>query len=369
MVRCIGIVVSLATLAALLAHLTAPPVRACCAVFAVGKAVVNADQSVIIIWDAANKTQHFIRRASFKAEADDFGFLVPSPTQPELAEAGDEAFPYLGQLTAPEIIKAPRGMGMGCGCSAAMKDAAPGRAPSVTVLEEKSVAGFHAAVLETKSATALVQWLKDHDYAYSPQVEAWARPYVEAGWKITALKVAKDKGEKDKRTVTASSLRMSFKTDRPLFPYREPDYKNTAEALGAKRRMLRIFFLADARYQGELTKDHSWSGQAVWAGKLAAADRKKLLEQLKLPETTGPAEWYLTEFEDQWVYQLAPADVYFARAATQDSLKRPPHTQYVATPYPRDGSAYALAAVLIVPALWSRFARWRSRRSAERDMP
>jgi hypothetical protein len=365
MVRCIGIVATLATFAAVFANLAPQPVRACCAVFAVGKAVVNADQSVIIIWDAANKTQHFIRRASFKAEADDFGFLVPSPTQPELDEAGDEAFPYLGQLTAPEIIKAPRGMGMGCGCSAAMKDAAPGRSLTVTVLEEKSVAGFHAAVLETKSAAALVQWLKDHGYAYSPQVEAWAKPYVEAGWKITALKVAKDKGEKDKKTVTASSLRMSFKTDRPLFPYREPDYKNNAEAMGAKRRVLRIFFLADARYQGELTREQSWSGQAVWAGKVAAADRKKLLEQLKLPETTGPAEWFLTEFEDQWAYKLAPADVYFSRAPNQDSLKRPPQTQYVATPYPTDGSAYAFALALLLPPVWLRLRRrWRMRLAA-----
>ena len=43
---------------------TTPTARSCCAVSS-GKPVVNADQSVIIIWDAATKTQHFIRRASF----------------------------------------------------------------------------------------------------------------------------------------------------------------------------------------------------------------------------------------------------------------------------------------------------------------
>lgn len=46
--------------------------------------VVNVDQSVIIIWNASEKKQHFIRKASFKSEADNLGFLVPSPTQPEL---------------------------------------------------------------------------------------------------------------------------------------------------------------------------------------------------------------------------------------------------------------------------------------------
>ena len=83
-----------------------------------GKPVVNADQSVIIIWDAEKQMQHFIRRASFKSDADDFGFLVPTPAQPELAESGNEAFPYLLKMTEPEIkkVSAPSG-GMGCGCS------------------------------------------------------------------------------------------------------------------------------------------------------------------------------------------------------------------------------------------------------------
>ena len=34
---------------------------ACCPVFALGKPVVNADQTVVILWDAATQTQHFVR--------------------------------------------------------------------------------------------------------------------------------------------------------------------------------------------------------------------------------------------------------------------------------------------------------------------
>src|SRR5262245_8959342 len=160
---------------------------------------VNADQSVIILWDAANKTQHFIRKASFKAEADDFGFLVPSPTQPELAESGNEAFPALEKITEPEVITRKRLGGIGCSHSAeglALSAAGRMSPPPVRVLDEKLVAGFNAVVLEADSADALTGWLKKHGYTYSPEVAAWARPYVEAGWKITALKVAKGDGEK-----------------------------------------------------------------------------------------------------------------------------------------------------------------------------
>jgi hypothetical protein len=331
---------------------------ACCPAPRSGKAVVNADQTVIILWDAVTKVQHFIRKASFKSEADDFGFLIPTPAQPELNESGNEAFPYLQKLTEPEKQQVPRPSGgMGCGCSK-KEEAKSGLAPpTVRVLEEKEVAGFKAVVLEARSANALVGWLKDHGYAFSPQVEAWAKPYIAGGWKITALKVARDAEGRQTKSVSAAALRMSFKTDRPLFPYREPDSKSAAETLGARSRLLRVYFLADARYQGELTKEAAWTGKVAWAGKLSAADRKKTLELLQLPETTGPTEWWLTEFEDPWPYQAAPADVYFARSPTQQTVKREPIIEYVSSPLPTDLMSYALVAVVVVPLLLRRVRR------------
>jgi hypothetical protein len=340
----------------------APPLPACCPAPPSGKPVVNADQTVVILWDAATKTEHFIRQASFKSDADDFGFLIPSPTRPELNESGNEAFPYLHKLTEPEVqvVKRPSGGG-GCGCGlsskAPMDVASIGAKAEVRVLEEKLVAGFNAAVLEADSANVLVKWLEDHGYAFSPAIEAWAKPYVEAGWKITALKVAKPKDGADAKDLTAAALRMTFKTDRPLFPYREPDSASAATALGATRRLLRIYFLADARYQGELTPDSPWTGRAAWAGRLSGADRAKTLGLLNLPETTGPADCWLTEFEDPWPYRVAPADLYFSRSPDQDPVKRPPIVHYVSASWPTDATAYALAAVVAGPPLVRRIRR------------
>ncbi len=332
---------------------------ACCAVSRLESPVVNADQSVIIIWDAKNKIQHFIRRASFAGASDDFGFLVPSPTQPELSESGDAAFPYFQDLTKPEVKYRPRPLSFGCSATIQTPPALGQGSWSVNVLEQKTVAGFDAAVLEAGSAKALVQWLKGHGYAYSPEVEAWAKPYVEQGWKITALKVARDKGSLNK-TVLAAALRMSFKTDRPLFPYREPDYKGVNEKLGAKSRVLRIYFVGEARYRGELTKDQAWSGQAVWSGRLDANQRAKAIDLLKLPQATGPSQWWLTEFEDNWSYKGAPADVYFTRDDKQDSLRRPAIIQFVSGVLPRDISIFVLGAAALAPSLLVRMRRrWR----------
>src|SRR4051794_36893668 len=200
-----------------------PPAESCCPAPPSGKPVVNADQTVILLWDAATQTEHFIRKASFKSDADDFGFLIPSPGKPELAESGNEAFPTLQTLTEPEIHKVPRPRGGGCACDDKKGTAPPAAAGAVTVLDQTLVAGFHAVVLEATSVGALTDWLKEHGYAYSPEIAAWAKPYVGAGWKMTALKVAKPADDKGGKTVAASALRLSFRTDRPLFPYREPD--------------------------------------------------------------------------------------------------------------------------------------------------
>jgi hypothetical protein len=344
------------------------PTLACCPAPRLGRWAVNADQTVIMIWDPAAKRQHFIRQASFKTDTKDFGFLIPSPTQPELAEAGNEAFSKLHQITAPRIVHRPKQQanGGGCGCSQeAMlaKGEAPAPTAEVRVLEEKLVAGFNARVLEADNTEVLVAWLKDNDYTFSPAVAEWAQPYVEQGWKFTALKVAPPETSAENpdamKTVNASALRLSFDTDRPLFPYREPDYAKVAgdnesqkQQLAAARRMLRIYFLSNARYQGDLTPEQAWTGRAVWSGKLQPEQRTELLTQLQLPAETGPAEFHLTEFEDQWPYKVAPADVYFAAAKVQDEVRRP--DVYVYRESGSDVSLALLIATAFVPLLWPR---------------
>jgi hypothetical protein len=322
--------------------------------------VVNADQTVIILWDPATKTEHFIRQASFKSEGEDFGFLVPTPAQPELEEAGNEAFPYLAKATEPARQIARRPAGIGCGCGATPR-AAQGVADKVTVLAEKLVAGFHAVVLQAESGKGLVAWLNAHGYAFSPEVEAWAKPYIDRGWKITALKIAKANDARADRNVAASSLRLSFHTDRPLFPYREPDPRKPAAQLNAKRRLLRIYFLADARYRAQLTEQVPWTGTVAWANWLTPEQRNKLLEKLKLPDQTGPAQWWLTEFENDWPYQPAPADVYFSRDTNQRRVEREPIIEYVAAPLPADVTVLALVGSVGLMPLVRRF-RSRSRK-------
>lgn len=340
---------------------------ACCAVAPSGKPVVNADQTVLIVWDEKNKQQHFIRQASFRSADTKIGFLIPSPAVPELAESGNDAFPLLAKFTAPKvrIVKAPTG-GCALGCSAppvatnsrALPDAAP--EAQVTVLHEQRVAGFDAKVLEADTAEALTEWLKENDFEYSDAVQEWARPYVEQKWKFTALKIAKPDsdsqldGEPRPGDLEASALRMTFATDRPLFPYREPDSGESAEKLGIAERLLRIFVLAPTRFEGKFETEDRWTGTVVWAGQLESSQQENLFDQLKLADPKIDSPLWLTEFEDPWPYKKAPSDLYFSKAASQTDVRRPDIIKYVQSGTRGDLVVFALAGCLVIPFVMRR---------------
>src|SRR5207244_2754583 len=121
-------------------------------------------ESAIIIWDAAKKTQHFIRRASFETNTPNLGFLVPTPTRPELAEADDDAFKLLETATAPKVVEKVRERRRyrdryGYKTKSEGPDmAAPGGGSVRTLGEEQRIAGFKAIILEADDPKALAEW-------------------------------------------------------------------------------------------------------------------------------------------------------------------------------------------------------------------
>jgi hypothetical protein len=309
--------------AALLLALGTHSLLACCAVSKSGSAVVNADQTVLIIWNPQTKMQHFVRQANFKSDTKDIGFLVPSPTKPVLADADNKVFEKLKFLTKPEIkqVKRDKGLnGFGGGF---------GGSGGVEVIEQKRVAGYDATILKADSAEALLNWLKENDYHYSPAVSEWAKPYLADKWFFTALKVApKDAAKPGNVTLQAPALRISFTTDKPLFPYREPT-TDSLPALGVKSRTLRTFFLSDQRYTGELGDGQLWTGKTVWANQLAPAQIKNILDHLKLPFKEAPPKAWLTEFEDDWAYNTVKSDLHFVPDAKNEKLARLPKEVYI----------------------------------------
>jgi hypothetical protein len=280
--------------------MAAAPGAFCCAI--VGRpddSVRIESERAIIIWDAARKVEHFIREARFDGKAKaDFGFLVPTPTQPELAEVDPEAFAYVMRLAGMQkvlVASAPRAAEQKAG---------------VKVLERKKVGGMDAVVLEAGDPVALDRWLKKNGYVSGPVLLEWYRPYVADGWKITAFKIDAEDGR-----ATPSPVRMSFQAERPFFPYREPPTKGND-------RLLRVYFVSDARYDAALAADARWPGHASWSGSIPPQSREGLMKLVKLSRAEAVNAAWLTEFEDRASPRPAGGELFFARASRQTAFER-----------------------------------------------
>ncbi|MEW6206975.1 MAG: DUF2330 domain-containing protein [Acidobacteriota bacterium] len=302
-------------------------IKACAPAPRLGATVTIAEESAVIVWEARTRTEHFIRRASFDTDSADFGFLVPTPTRPALAEAKDEAFNHLWQLMRPEIISREEtrvdftplvllpflALGEKAGAPAPT-------AKSVRVLDVQRVAGYDAVVLEADDANALTEWLRKREYASSPELAEWLAPYVAKKWKITAFKIAKDSSGKQ---VSTSAVRMSFQSDRPFFPYREPAERKPAQK---PARLLQVLFLGDARMEGAIGESAParWPGRVNWAGSLKESERESLARELALSTDQLPEKLWLTAFEDASSPRPGTADLYFSESADQTPALPPP---------------------------------------------
>jgi hypothetical protein len=316
-----------ALLAALLAAvlLLVQPADGCSPVMARGAHVAIAGESAIIIWDEQAKKQHFIRRAAFDTKVPYFGFLVPTPTKPELKEAPDEWFSTLEDWTKPpvETRKIPRQRTLS-------RSMMPGNAApagkAVEVLDAQRVAGYDAVVLKATDAKALEDWLQKHGYATRPELTKWLEPYIKDGWIITAFQIPKP--DATQNNVSTQAVQMSFATDRPFYPYSEPaDQRTSRPTFGG--RLLRVFLIGTRRMNGALEDKKPWPGRTVWANHLTAKQASALQDKLEKNEITLPEKPYLTVFDDSSSPRPGTADLFFSPSADQSTVSRPPIINYV----------------------------------------
>jgi hypothetical protein len=322
---------------ALAGALTAEAARPCAPAPPPGRHVSILAEQALIVWDPAARRQHFVRRARFASDAADFGFLVPTPAAPELAEAPDSVFDALHEAIQPEVVTrtgprlAPfslllspffmmRGATEGAPAGAALT-AAP---PRVRVLQEQRVAGYDAAVLQAEEAGALLRWLKANGYDARQELLEWARPYVERRWTVTAFKVAGGAPG----SVATQAVRMSFDAERPFFPYREPAVP--AASPGPARELL-VHLVAPRRMDGALGSGPAWTAAVPYS-----APRRGLEAVLApaLPAGAAMAAPWLTTFVDRASPRPGTDDLFFSDASTQQTIVPEPIVRDERTPVP-----------------------------------
>jgi hypothetical protein len=225
--------------------------------------VTLSGEQAIIIWDPAKKEEHFIRQASFEGADEDFGFIVPTPSMPEVSKSDQKAFVVMYTMND----RPSRGVG-GPGMEGAASGGQGGG--SVTVLQEYQVGDYQAAIVKATDGKTMAAWLKKNGYMSRPALEEWLETYTKKQWFFAALKLTRAPGASTDRT---SAVRVSFKTDVPHYPYKMP-----ADTWPQGHvRPLTLYFITtgdvDARYAGTQTEWEatSWSSQELGAGRISLA--------------------------------------------------------------------------------------------------
>lgn len=299
---------------ALLAASRPTPAQACAPAPRKGEEVKIVDEEAIIAWDPATRTETFVRRAQFVSSSKSFGFLVPTPTKPTLGEVDSAAFYSLSAAIRPRDVTDTSGYDIEVGAlvtSCLMmkgdaKSATAVAAAPVRVLGSQHVAGFDATILEADDAASLSAWLGSHGFDETPALTAWLAWYVEHDWKITAFVIANP--IEDSRYVDTGNVSMTFQTDQPFYPYREP-----ATETSAPDRSLRVYFLSDQRYSATLD-GKPWGARLLHAGNLGPLD----------PVASVTPKRHASVFLDEGT-RHGTAELYFAPSPDQGNVEQPPH--------------------------------------------
>ena len=147
----------------------------------------------------------------YDGPADDFAWVVPVATVPEVGVGTDEVFTRLDQLTSPqfqiqyEIDETCHEQGIYGGVFLDEAASAPNAAGGdegggeeyVNVLAEGKTGPYNYQVVESNNADILVAWLNENDYEQPPEALPLIQHYVAKEMKFVAVKLQPGKASGD----------------------------------------------------------------------------------------------------------------------------------------------------------------------------
>jgi len=264
----------------------------CAGVYRQGEEAAITREAAVIVYEPDSQTQTFIRSATFDGKGGDFGFIVPTPSEPDLSEIDGKVFTEANKIFQRRYPPKPysglpnRGGGGGAG-------AGWGSSDGVAVLKVQSLAGMRATVLKASDSNALRIWLEQNKYPVSPEIMVWASEYVRQNYFLTAFKMER-KLESDQ--THSATVKMVFQTKIPFYLYREPAYRRPK----GKDRHLTVFFfapyLARARYMNSRVV---WEAESKPVDDLDQGEAARVKEAAKLEAAIFPVPTQMTYFLDK----------------------------------------------------------------------
>ncbi|MCA9638466.1 MAG: DUF2330 domain-containing protein [Myxococcales bacterium] len=307
---------AIALLACLLALPLAAPRAEACGLFYYQRALSPerrpslAREKVLLIHDAARGRQHFVREVSFRRADQRLGFVVPTPTRPEVAAVQRTPFTKLrDRLPFAAVGHGSIGVGNAYGSGAG----GGGSSGGVEVLATEKVGSFTAFVLAASDAEGLAKWLRDNELSGTDATTRWLEHYVAMGFYYVALRYDPPADAKaSDKTIAAETIRISFDTPLPYYPYFEPEVDTPQSG----PRLLEVWTITSARVIPVARTDDAGWRRPLKPGK--EYTRRPTIEAALDDELEGllPAgDLVVQTFQDQKRSRRGFGDILFASAA------------------------------------------------------
>jgi MYXO-CTERM domain-containing protein len=232
--------------------LAAPaPTRACGGFFCSSTPVdQNAERVVFKIRDDGRTDM--IVQISYQGKAEDFAWILPLAEPPKESDLG--VFPQRA-LTA---LDAQTGVVVSQGCARAASGGVPtlnagasedSADHAVDVYVRTQIGNYEVAVIGSKDAQAIADWLADNDFRMSDAMLGFIKLYTAEGMKFLALKLLPDKSAND-----ITPFKLTLPGESPSIPLR-------LSAVAAEPEMgIVVWVLGKSRYEPanaeELTIDN-----------------------------------------------------------------------------------------------------------------
>lgn len=153
---------------------------------------------------------------SFKGSASNFAWVIPVPAQPKVSIVDGALFHELKTFTSPPTkFRRPGPVVTG---------GVPGAAPSVEVLERKTLGVYDVSVLRSNDANALTKWLKQNGYQI-PEPDKFVRErinpipyYIRKHWTFIACRVKIPEKAQRLQTGSLAPIKLVFKSKQIIYP-------------------------------------------------------------------------------------------------------------------------------------------------------
>ncbi|MFI5521348.1 DUF2330 domain-containing protein [Streptomyces platensis] len=192
-------------------------------------------ETSVVRWDG--RSEQIVMSLTVNGTAPDAAWIMPVPHRATVELGDPRLFDQLAALTAPAVERRhhfwPRGGDWpfaGDGTSA--EAPAPGaRGPGVGVVGRERLGPFDVARLTATDPAALRNWLKTNGFRLPDALTTELRPYVAQRWEYVAIRLAPATAHRP-LTGTLEPLRLSFASDRLVYPMRLSRLATTPQSLG-----------------------------------------------------------------------------------------------------------------------------------------